>query len=497
MKTRRVYEIECMRNNVTPGQFLAYVRAMAAKKGGNMEYSAAGFAAESWSSNYSDELPDGRTGCEAERLTEKPYEKQTYIKWHDGTIYNQILEFTFDDERRGHGYYYEVQTETAAEDRAENVKESILGIARRAIKKAEKLERQAAGCVDNVNEWTSTFYAAALALTAMKARKEAAELREKARRAVEKLAEYVAAYEPEPSQEEAKYYIPETGETVKESELVSQLVASGDSEAAARESVAGMASELAIIRTDGKEPEPVPSTLAGHDWLTSENIEKLRAALAEALEKYRAEPGAYHVKISGGNIKMGGVPSVSILPVLFCPACCRECDGCGHICYALKLAMIRGSVLRSWAMNTAILLEDWAKYWEEVRAALAGAHFFRFHVSGEIVNRAYFAEMVRAAADFPSCDQLTFTKKFAIVNRHIDTAGALPDNMRLLFSGMAGHEPDNPHNLPETTIIPKNTNPDDVPPSWRICPGSCETCAARGVGCWLARPGDVIAFWQH
>ena len=230
MKTKKLYEIECHRHNVTPSQFLAYVRAMAAKKGGNMEYSSADFASESWSSDYSDELPDGRTGCEAERLTEKPYEKQTYIKWHDGTIYNQIIEFTFDNERRGHGYYYEVQTETATEDRAQNVKESILSIARHAMEQAARLEKKAAHNVDSMDKWTSSTWAWRLSSEARRWRREAAELREKAASAIEKLPEYIAAYMPAASQEEAEYYIPETGETVKESELVNDLMKAGDSQ---------------------------------------------------------------------------------------------------------------------------------------------------------------------------------------------------------------------------------------------------------------------------
>ena len=194
---------------------------------------------------------------------------------------------------------------------------------------------------------------------------------------------------------------------------------------------------------------------------------------------------------------MGKVPSVSILPVLFCPACCRDCNGCGHICYALKLAVIRASVRRSWAINTAIMLADWTKYWAEIREALAGCEFFRFHVSGEIAGRRYFREMIRAAADFPGCQILCFTKQFETVNAQIDETGALPVNLKLLFSGMPGRRPHNPHNLPETTIILKGTPYSEIPSTWRICPGQCESCAARNIGCWLAQPGDIIAFHQH
>lgn len=511
MKTTKVYEIECMRHNVTPGQFLAYVRSQCKKHGGNMEYSAATFASDGWNAKYSDELPDGRTGCASEIVTDKPYEKQTYVLGHDGTCYNQILEFDFWDEKTGTGYYYEVQTEVKPEDIADNVKECCLDIARRAIHKAERLEAKAAKAVDSIDEWTSKSWAEMTARAARWDREEAAELREKAAKVIEKLPEYVAMYtgqeEAQPAQEEAEkasqegpavFYIPETGETVTAAELAEDIEKDGGEYPSFIPGIiAEMAAEGVIIQISGEAIQP-PEDMTGHDWLTPENIEKLRAALAQARADYAASPARYHVKISDANIKMGAVPSVSLLPVLFCPGICRGCHGCGHFCYALKLAMIRKSVLRSWAMNTAILLLDWRKYWEEIRRALASYTRFRFHVSGEILNRAYFDEMAKAAADFPGCDILDFTKQYDTVNAWLDChEGQLPGRLHVLFSGLDGVPMNNPYNLPVTRVIMTGTDPEDIPESWQICPGHCEECAARGVHCWDSQPGQVIAFWQH
>ena len=36
------------------------------------------------------------------------YDCQTYILSFDGTCYNEICEFTFDTDNRGHGYYYQI-----------------------------------------------------------------------------------------------------------------------------------------------------------------------------------------------------------------------------------------------------------------------------------------------------------------------------------------------------------------------------------------------------
>jgi hypothetical protein len=37
----------------------------------------------------------------------KPFEMHTYIKNFDGSVYNEICEFTFWDDKRGNGYYYQ------------------------------------------------------------------------------------------------------------------------------------------------------------------------------------------------------------------------------------------------------------------------------------------------------------------------------------------------------------------------------------------------------
>ena len=45
--------------------------------------------------------------CKAETINQFPYELQTYVLNWDGTCFNECCEFTFDDDKRGHGYYYQ------------------------------------------------------------------------------------------------------------------------------------------------------------------------------------------------------------------------------------------------------------------------------------------------------------------------------------------------------------------------------------------------------
>ena len=112
MKTN--YNIEIQRRNVTPAQFLAYVRRRLKATGGDafcgcldLDYFAAGSEP-----NYDTER-DG-THCISHS---KPYSMQTYIR-QDGRLYNEICEFEFDDEKTGHGYYYliDAEEETAETD---------------------------------------------------------------------------------------------------------------------------------------------------------------------------------------------------------------------------------------------------------------------------------------------------------------------------------------------------------------------------------------------
>lgn len=198
------------------------------------------------------------------------------------------------------------------------------------------------------------------------------------------------------------------------------------------------------------------------------------------------------VKISNANSKMGQVASVSTLPFLTCPACCK--GTCGAKCYAAKLANLRPAVLAAYAWNTALAILKPETYWAGIDQAIKAVRFFRFHVSGDIMNADYFQHMIGAAINNPHAEILVFTKQYTIINNWIDNNGALPKNLHILFSGWTGLKPVNPHNLPETNVIQKGCEPET---SWKLCGGNCFNCACRGVGCWQAGSGDTIAFNIH
>lgn len=196
------------------------------------------------------------------------------------------------------------------------------------------------------------------------------------------------------------------------------------------------------------------------------------------------------VSISPGNTKMGAIPSVSLPPVITCPTGCP----CAAKCYAAKLCRLRPNVRNAYARNLEILYKDPVDYWTQVRAAAAKTKYFRFHVSGDIPDPVYFLDIILTAVQIPDTQFLVFTKRYSIVNAWLDSKGKLPDNLHLIFSEWDGLELDNPHNLPTAAVIFKGQEPRD---DWKVCPGNCSECAARGVGCWELKPGETIAFYEH
>lgn len=197
------------------------------------------------------------------------------------------------------------------------------------------------------------------------------------------------------------------------------------------------------------------------------------------------------VSISPGNTKMGAVPSVSLPPVITCPAGAP----CAGKCYAARMCKRRKNVREAYARNLEIYNADPAAFELQVKAAASMTRFFRWHVAGDILNPVYFEMMVRIARDLPHTEFLAFTKKYGIVNAYIAQGGEIPANLHIIFSEWGdGWKVPNPHDFPTSAVIFKGTEPRD---DWKVCPGHCADCAARGVGCWELKAGETIAFYEH
>ena len=200
------------------------------------------------------------------------------------------------------------------------------------------------------------------------------------------------------------------------------------------------------------------------------------------------------VSISRGNRKMGAIPSVSLPPVVTCAAGCP----CAKKCYAVKMCRIYKNVKASYQNNLDILQSDPARYWEDILIAVKTSRYFRFHVSGDIPNSEYFANMVSVAANNPHCEILAFTKQYDIVNSYLDQRnGCLPKNLHIIFSRWTPEWDvtiENPYDLPMSAVIFKGQDGDQYE---KICGGNCFECACQGVGCWALQNGETIAFYEH
>lgn len=196
------------------------------------------------------------------------------------------------------------------------------------------------------------------------------------------------------------------------------------------------------------------------------------------------------VSISKGNSKMGAIPSVSL------PACvtCNPNAPCFKLCYAAKITRLYKTVKTAYENNLNILTTDPDSYWEQVKQGAQMARYFRFHVSGDIPNGAYFIEMINLANELPGTMFLAFTKQYNIVNEWLKRGLEIPSNLKIIFSNWGAWKCENPYNLPVCEIILKDMQP---APDWKICGGNCTACACAGIGCWELKQGETIAIYQH
>ena len=228
------------------------------------------------------------------------------------------------------------------------------------------------------------------------------------------------------------------------------------------------------------------------------NSEKSISKAIQNSKAYQASHNGDDLKIhiSGGNAKLGAIMNISLPPVVTC----HNCSSCKHYCYAVRSYNRFTDTAAGWNENYMLFLTDPDRYFSEISAAVKLQRFFRWHVSGDIVNGAYFAGMIRVALENPKVEFLAFTKAYQIVNAAIAAGAVIPSNLHLLFSAAPGVDMPNPYRLPECHI-------EFADPSLNTycggaefvyhCGGNCTECAVNGCGCFFLKPGDVTIINQH
>ena len=202
------------------------------------------------------------------------------------------------------------------------------------------------------------------------------------------------------------------------------------------------------------------------------------------------------IHISAGNMKLGAIMNISLPPVITC----HNCSSCKHYCYAVRSYNRLPDTAAAWNENYLLFITDPDRYFNEISAAVKTQRFFRWHVSGDIVNQEYFLGMIRVASENPKTEFLAFTKAYQIVNAAIDAGAVIPGNLHLLFSAAPGIDMPNPHKIPECHINfadpALNTYCGGAEYVY-YCTGNCTECAVNGCGCFFLKPGDVTIIDQH
>ena len=202
------------------------------------------------------------------------------------------------------------------------------------------------------------------------------------------------------------------------------------------------------------------------------------------------------IHISAGNAKLGAIMNISLPPVVTC----HNCSSCKNYCYAVRSYNRFTGTAAGWNENYLLFLTDPVSYFEQISDAVKLQRFFRWHVSGDIVNGAYLAGMIRVALENPKVEFLAFTKAYQIVNAAIAAGAVIPENLHLIFSASPGVDMPNPYRLPECHINfsdPALNTYCGGAEYVHYCGGNCTECAIAGCGCFFLKPGDVTIINQH
>jgi hypothetical protein len=175
----------------------------------------------------------------------------------------------------------------------------------------------------------------------------------------------------------------------------------------------------------------------------------IRKACENSAAYYQQHAGtAAAIHISAGNNKLGSIMNISLPPVVTC----HNCSSCSKYCYAVRSYNRFTGTAAGWNENYLLFITDPMTYFNEISKAVKTQRFFRWHVSGDIVNERYLAGMIKVAIENPKVEFLAFTKAYQIVNAAIAAGAVIPGNLHLLFSASPGVNMPNPYNIPECHI---------------------------------------------
>lgn len=174
---------------------------------------------------------------------------------------------------------------------------------------------------------------------------------------------------------------------------------------------------------------------------------------------------------------------------------CASDVPCVKTCYVHHFDW-RATVRNAYDNNLNLWLSDPDGFELQAVAAAYGSFYFRWHVSGDIVDMKYLGMMCRVANKLPRTHFLAFTKKYALVNSFLAAGNCIPSNLHILFSEWPGYNMNNPYNLPVAYVSFKS-GVCNAPENAHECGGHCEDCAYVGKNCWTLKKGESVVLKEH
>jgi len=205
-----------------------------------------------------------------------------------------------------------------------------------------------------------------------------------------------------------------------------------------------------------------------------------------------------YVVISEGNKKLGTIPSFNTSRDYSCD---KRLSCYKKGCYAKACwGKFRPAAYASVVHNAEMCKSSRQAVSDAIKSFLLNGavsyNYFRWHASGDIVDRPYFEMMIQIAKACPNTKFLAYTKRYAIVNGWIAKNGikALPKNLIIRFSAWKKTDVfPNPFKLPVFYVDfstmgtgHPELNP-DIPSDSMKCPGVTAGCY-RCFKCWTHNP---------
>lgn len=192
--------------------------------------------------------------------------------------------------------------------------------------------------------------------------------------------------------------------------------------------------------------------------------------------------------------KLGeGIATVNLPAVVTC-----RCDApCAEQCYARKGNFCYSTVKNGLQKNLEAYLENPDRFFDVINYQLKMIpyRFFRWHSSGDIVDKRYLEGMVWLAEQHPNTRFLCFTKKYEIVNDFLNEKEK-PENLILVLSNWKDWQCENLHGLPTSWVrFPKEEY--YIPENANECPGYCGECVNTSSSCWSLKYGESVCFKKH